>query len=1819
MQSEADRELESQDRAFKFYARCYMLTTAAANEISRKYPQIRDFNPDDVKRWATIDVISDLNRHGTDAVRPAIEGPPIEDQPFYESLLNSDWCADPIAAAAYSAHLVANPNDAVGAKAAGQAATMAAINAVAAGVANAVLPVPYTNEQLHYLYGSAGSAAYFDNFTKKHKEYVNSNHKLWGYIEEACSKQRDITAYINKRFDDLAPAERVQLPGNTLLNEIVVHFHRDTEREQMHSREIFYQTMLIHSAYDTALELEDCAFNLRKRGVEVSDNELRDRLLVCMENSVKYRELAGIITTRMRFSIPNPGAAAGPHHGVTWESLKREVRNYDLDQGNIVNKRSQRRRASEFTSRVPRGHSRNTFLNTRSRSRSGSRGRSRSRSRERSSDYSSRILSKSPYRYASSATSDSNGQSSSRQKSPSGERHYRSPSPHPHAQSSTTPRSKLVCKICNKVGHRPDQCRLRSRSSGSNRGRSPSRNVTFDSILKKAIRCFLCGQDHRVKDCPLKTKFMAEQRANMAITSTPEESYDSEDITEETIAETYASMLFALHPLTRGVFLDSGSSAEFFMQSEICVGILELEDDLALSDPLSEFEDEVSPPDEVQVISNKIVPAHNNLSSESLPPGNNIFVSPELFVYHENGSVVSISSKADDIFDTPDISSMQARVSLSKKTQILDSASATSPPPSNFSQISNSVSNISNIDSVVADYTREYIEENDSASVQEVDNSFKLHLTPAIWLLRNERRRKVISESSRDLPQHQILPSFAKYLKKLADTSRNPLGLSHHFIRRSVLQKLIPEGIAFNWGRYPVQYHYDPSLVHSKVDTYNVDKIHQIRKLSSKVDFAKFKLYLRNYKCALTCATRQTNPVGLLWDNYPLIDPENSYPSRREQRYCTFCLRGERGPRCTPKEVIDLSDCYLFAQTPVDAPLLAPTSPSTTAPEISLEVAPVIPAESSTSILPSPTRPPLKSIENSPFSPVAPEYSPLKSPSFYARSLDSFASEAADEIENTPVLLNMVVAEDSDDSADSFEANSRPTCSSLVAKILSEQFLVRREEISSDLYNKSTKLAANAANCAYRRGYPNYFCLCCRVGYMGPYCTIVMEARMDHISASNSHPEDPSDEPAILSPMLSSDLDAANEITYMPDSLPSETAANTTESELVEDRVSESPEKRRRSERVACKSESKFPRLAYPVLFDNKRLRTSEPVKSWPERLPDPVKYKITSVTKCLIDSGCSTTVIPNRELFEGDLKKTVGTIRIISADKNSNLECNYLGKCAPFYNALWIPEADQVLVSMGDLDELGIEIRVQGGILIGSYQGRQIFHVRKVGNVWISNFEKLCDKLLEHLPRRVEFGVELWGNQRVANLAVSVPEMQRVYQLLHYRLCHRNMRDVLRAMSQKRIFVGKEYNCLLTNMQRTLFDCSTKCDSCEKAKSHALPHPAVKPSKAPAPIKSSASRSLSKESAVDIEMQRGHLEGSISTDTTGPYSVPSIIGGYVGNQTFIKRDSKRAYFYPYRLKSDAYDNLRHLVDTRFKMERFDLKHYHSDGAGELSGKQVRSYLNGKGCQTTWTTLANPQQNSTSERHFRTESEGAQAMMSHARFLPTGLWNFAKEAFTYVYNHFPTTTARGWMSPMEYETGVVPDLSRLRVWGCKCWVNIPKSLRHKDWAAKSKVGYMMGYSEFQIDAYKIWIPATNKIIIARDVKFDEIIPQGDVDHATDEYWRDVRLFTKVTGQRSPKDVEDFEHLVGNIFYDPDVQEMNIVTRIDVYNRNIVGWLAKVVDGVQQGDEHATMHVADIEKLLGVYQPVDGEERGMVAMESTPTHALLTREQSRAGK
>jgi len=115
--------------------------------------------------------------------------------------------------------------------------------------------------------------------------------------------------------------------------------------------------------------------------------------------------------------------------------------------------------------------------------------------------------------------------------------------------------------------------------------------------------------------------------------------------------------------------------------------------------------------------------------------------------------------------------------------------------------------------------------------------------------------------------------------------------------------------------------------------------------------------------------------------------------------------------------------------------------------------------------------------------------------------------------------------------------------------------------------------------------------------------------------------------------------------------------------------------------------------------------------------------------------------------------------------------------------------------------------------------------------------------------------------------------------------------------------------------------------------------------------------------------------------------------------------------------------------------------------------------------------------------------------------------------------------------------------------------------------------------------------------MARDVIFDENIPQEDVNHATDDYWSDVRLYARVAKKGGAKYVEDYEHLVGCIFYDPEYHELDIVTRVDEEKGKLVGWLSKIVDGVQAEVEHERMHVAEIEKLLGIYELEEGDEDG----------------------
>ncbi|KAL0379429.1 UNVERIFIED_CONTAM: hypothetical protein Sangu_0007200 [Sesamum angustifolium] len=75
------------------------------------------------------------------------------------------------------------------------------------------------------------------------------------------------------------------------------------------------------------------------------------------------------------------------------------------------------------------------------------------------------------------------------------------------------------------------------------------------------------------------------------------------------------------------------------------------------------------------------------------------------------------------------------------------------------------------------------------------------------------------------------------------------------------------------------------------------------------------------------------------------------------------------------------------------------------------------------------------------------------------------------------------------------------------------------------------------------------------------------------------------------------------------------------------------------------------------------------------------------------------------------------------------------------------------------------------------------------------------------------------------------------------------------------------------------------------------------------------------------------------------------------------------------------------------------------------------------------------------------------------------------------------------MTPIEAWSGKKPSAKHLRVFGSICYVHIPIEKRHK-LEEKTEKGIFLGYST-QSKGYIIYNLKTKKLIISRDVEFDE--------------------------------------------------------------------------------------------------------------------------------
>ena len=157
-----------------------------------------------------------------------------------------------------------------------------------------------------------------------------------------------------------------------------------------------------------------------------------------------------------------------------------------------------------------------------------------------------------------------------------------------------------------------------------------------------------------------------------------------------------------------------------------------------------------------------------------------------------------------------------------------------------------------------------------------------------------------------------------------------------------------------------------------------------------------------------------------------------------------------------------------------------------------------------------------------------------------------------------------------------------------------------------------------------------------------------------------------------------------------------------------------------------------------------------------------------------------------------------------------------------------------------------------------------------------------------------------------------------------------------------------------------------------------------------------------------------------------------------------------------------------------------------SDNGGEYCSKSFSNWLSQRGIRHETSAPHSPQQNGVSERANRTIMEAARSLIHH-KSIPLFLWGEAVDCAVHVQNRILSSTRS--VTPYQAWYGKKPDVSYFRIFGSRAFAHVPDPNRRK-LDPKAQECIFVGYSK-ESKAYRLWNPVTKRIVISRDVVFNE--------------------------------------------------------------------------------------------------------------------------------
>ena len=185
--------------------------------------------------------------------------------------------------------------------------------------------------------------------------------------------------------------------------------------------------------------------------------------------------------------------------------------------------------------------------------------------------------------------------------------------------------------------------------------------------------------------------------------------------------------------------------------------------------------------------------------------------------------------------------------------------------------------------------------------------------------------------------------------------------------------------------------------------------------------------------------------------------------------------------------------------------------------------------------------------------------------------------------------------------------------------------------------------------------------------------------------------------------------------------------------------------------------------------------------------------------------------------------------------------------------------------------------------------------------------------------------------------------------------------------------------------------------------------------------------------------------------------------------------------------KSEAFERFKDFKSFIEKEVKKSIGTLCTDRGGEFTSRQFLEFCNKSGIKRHLTAPYSPQQNGVVERRNRTLMEMTRSMLKATK-VPNYMWGEAIRHATYIINRVST---RALMNQTPYESlrGRKPSIGHIRVFGCVAHAKVDSvHLRKLDDRSQALVHLVI---EPGSKAYRLYNPTTKRIVVSRDVIFNE--------------------------------------------------------------------------------------------------------------------------------